>query len=99
MELIDIQQKILEKAKGYTKQYNIELTPDFVLIKLYEEVGELSQAYLVHQKKSRPTKYQDSSQVKESLSQELADVLGMSMTLAALLDIDLEEALNKKWEI
>jgi len=97
MEFKDIQQKVVENAIRYGKKYNIEIDEDFALIKLYEEVGEFSQAILIHRKKSRPEKHVEESISKRELAKELADVVGMAMVNAHLLGIDLEEAINKKW--
>jgi len=88
---------VVENAFNYGKKYNIEIDEDFALFKLYEEVGELAQFVLIHRKKCRPEKYMSEEKSKKELAQELADVLGMVMVNAHLLDIDLEEAINKKW--
>jgi len=39
MEFKDIQQKVVENAICYGKEYNVKIDQDFALIKLYEEVG------------------------------------------------------------
>ena len=97
MDFQEIQKKVVENAFNYGKKYNVEIDEDFALFKLYEEVGELAQAVLIHRKKCRPEKYLSDEKSKEELAQELADVLGMVIVNAHLLDIDLEEAINKKW--
>ena len=97
MKFKDIQQKVVENAVRYGKKYNVKIDEDFALIKLYEEVGEFSQAVLIHKKKSRPEKHVDENVSKKELAKELADVVGMAMVNAHLLDIDLEEAIDKKW--
>ena len=97
MKFKDIQQKVVENAIRYGKEYDVKIDEDFALIKLYEEVGEFSQAVLIHRKKSRPEKYVAESISKRELAKELADVVGMAMVNAHLLDIDLEEAIDKKW--
>jgi NTP pyrophosphatase (non-canonical NTP hydrolase) len=97
MEFKEIQKKVIENAINYCKKYNIEIDEDWALFKLYEEVGELAQSVLIHRKKCRPEKYITKEKSKEELAQELADVLGMIMVNAYLLDIDLEEAITKKW--
>jgi len=97
MEFKDLQNKITQNAFDYGKKYNIEIDKDFAILKLYEEVGEFAQAVLIHKKKSRPEKYISEEKAKEEVAKELADVMGMIMVNAHLLDIDLEEALEKKW--
>ena len=96
MEFKELQNKAVQNAFTYGKKYNIDIDKDFALLKLYEEVGEFAQAVLVYRKKSRPEKYISKENAKEELSKELADVLGMVMVNAHLLDIDLEKALKEK---
>lgn len=97
MEFKELQKKVVENAIKYGEKYNIKIDEDFALFKLYEEVGELSQAVLIHRKKSRPEKHVSEEGSKKELAKELADVLGMVIVNAHLLDIDLEDAVNKKW--
>ena len=97
MDFQELQNKIFKNAIEYGKKYNITIDEDFALIKLYEEMGELSQAVLIHRKKSRPEKYKPEEISKEELAQELADVLGVTIVNAKLLGINLEDALKRKW--
>jgi NTP pyrophosphatase (non-canonical NTP hydrolase) len=97
MKFKDIQQKVVENAIRYGKEYNVKIDEDFALIKLYEEVGELSQAILIHRKKSRPEKHVAENVSKREVAKELADVVGMAIVNAHLLNIDLEDAIDKKW--
>ena len=97
MEFKDIQSKVMENAINYGKNYKIEIDEEFALIKLFEEVGELAQAVLIHRKKSRPEKHVSEEKPKEHLAEELADVIGMAMVNAKLLGVDLESMLIKKW--
>ena len=96
MEFKELQNKAVQNTIRYGKEYNIDIDKNFAILKLYEEVGEFAQAVLIHSKKSRPEKYISKENAKENLSKELADVLGMVMVNAHLLDIDLEKALRKK---
>jgi NTP pyrophosphatase (non-canonical NTP hydrolase) len=97
MKFKDIQKGVVENALRYGKEYNVKIDEDFALIKLYEEVGEFSQAVLIHRKKSRPEKLVSEDISKRELAKELADVVGMAMVNAHLLGIDLEEVIYKKW--
>jgi NTP pyrophosphatase (non-canonical NTP hydrolase) len=97
MDFKQLQNKIVENALNYGKKYNIKIDEEFALLKLYEEVGELAQAVLIHKKKSRPEKHVAEHISKNELAKELADVVGMAIVNAHLLGIDLEDALDKKW--
>lgn len=97
MEFKDLQNKIVQNAKKYSKKYKVEIDEDFAFLKLYEEVGELSQAMIIHKKKCRPEKFVSCKISKQELAKELADVIGMAIVLANILKIDLERALDKKW--
>ena len=97
MEFKELQKKVVENAINYGKKYNVQIDEDFALLKLYEEVGELAQAVLIHRKKSRPEKHLPEAMSKKELAKELADIAGLVMVNAHLLDIDLEEAIDKKW--
>lgn len=97
MEFKTLEKQIVHNAFEYGKRYNIKIDEDFALFKLYEELGEVAQAVLIHRKKSRPEKHLPEQESKKELAKELADIVGMVMVNAHLLDIDLEEALVKKW--
>lgn len=97
MEFKELQEKMLKTAEKYGERYNININEDFALLKLYEEVGEFAQAVLIHRKQSRPEKFLSEEKSKEELGKELADVVGMAVLNAHLLNIDLEDAIIKKW--
>ena len=48
MDFKELQKGVVENAINYGKKYNVQIDEDFALIKLYEEVGELAQAVLIH---------------------------------------------------
>jgi NTP pyrophosphatase (non-canonical NTP hydrolase) len=83
-------------AINYGQKYNVIIDEDFALLKLYEEVGELTQAVLTHRKKSRPEKHVSEEISKRELAKELSDVVGMAIVDAHLLGTDLEDAIDNK---
>ncbi len=97
MEFKKVEEGIVKNAMEYGEKYNVKIDEDFALLKLYEEVGELSQAVLIHRKKSRPEKYLNTDASLKEVADELADVLGMVIVNAHLFGVDLEEAVNRKW--
>ena len=85
----------LVRARGWDKASDLET---FLLFT--EEVGELAKAYRRHRNLfTEHSKATESSQSKEELASELADVLSYVFDLARRLDIDLEEAAIRKEEI
>lgn len=97
MTFTDLQNKIVKRAFAYGKENKISIDSDFSILKLYEEVGEFTQALLIHNKKSRPSKHVSEKDSHQLVSQELADVLCLTILNAYLLKVDLEEAIKKKW--
>jgi len=97
MNFKEVEEKVIHNAMSYGQKYGIEIDEDFALLKLYEEVGEFAQAVLIHRKKSRPEKHVTEEASKKELANELADIVGMAMVNAKLFNIDLEEAIYKKW--
>lgn len=97
MDFKKLQEFIVENAFAYGKRNNVKIDKELAIIKLYEEVGEFSQALLIHQKKCRPEKYVSEEISKRELGYELADVLCLVVVNAHLLGIDLEDAIDKKW--
>lgn len=97
MDFKELQNKVVLNAMNYGKKYNVEIDEEFALLKLYEEVGELAQAVLIHKKKSRPEKFVSEEASKKELANELADIMGLLIVNAHLLRIDLEEAIERKW--
>lgn len=97
MHFSELQKKVIANAKRYGKKHGVKITEDFALLKLYEEVGELAQAVLIHRKWSRPEKHVARRVSKQKVAEEMADVVGMAIVCAYLLEIDLEGALDKKW--
>ncbi len=97
MDFKELEEKVIENAKRYCRECDIELDENFALFKLYEEVGELAQSILIHRKKCRKEKYLSKEQSKDELAKEIADILGMLIVVSYLLEIDMEEAIKKKW--
>ena len=97
MEFKQLQEKIVQNALRYGKEFGVDIDKEFATLKLVEEVGEFAQALLIHEKKSRPEKFLEEEKSKEELAKELADVVGMAIVNAHLLGIDIESALEKKW--
>ncbi|MBU2566899.1 hypothetical protein KKG46_05075 [Patescibacteria group bacterium] len=97
MHFKDIQKAVLKQAKSYEKRYNLKIDKQFAMYKLIEEVGEFSQAVLIHDRKSRPEKFLPKKESQYEVGLELADVICMAIVNADRLGIDIEQAISDKW--
>ena len=97
MTFEELQKGILKVAELYSERFGVTIDQDFTLLKLVEEVGEYSQAVLVHRKKSKPEKHVSENESKKLIANELADIIGLAIMNANLFGIDLENAIKEKW--
>lgn len=97
MDFLELQNKIVANAERYSKKHDILINDDYAIHKLYEEVGEFAQAWLIHNRKCRASKYVEKEASKKMLAHELADIIGIAVVIANLQGIDLEEAIYQKW--
>lgn len=97
MEIKQLQNNASKVFLNNLKRDNIEASQDYLIMKLIEELGEFVQSFLVHKKRCRPAKYMSTQKSKREISKELADLLGIIFVIAKTINIDVEEALVKKW--
>lgn len=97
MDFRELSEKVVRNALAYGEKYDVRIDKEFAALKLFEEAGEFAQALLVYDKKSRPEKFMSEEKSRQDLAEELADVIGMAIVAAHVLDIDITEALDKKW--
>lgn len=93
MELRAAQADVEAVSRAYARLHGIERTDDWLLLKLGEDVGELTQAYLAATGRSRRPVAEGEAAVRA----ELADVLAHVLLLATRLEVDLDAALEDKW--
>jgi NTP pyrophosphatase (non-canonical NTP hydrolase) len=80
----------------YAERHGIDRTDDWFVLKLNEEVGELTQAYLALSGQARD-KGRAADQRDEDFRAELADVFAQVLLLAERFDIDLSAEVHRKW--
>lgn len=83
-------------SAGYAEVYAVDRTPDWMLVKLMEELGELSQAWLVASGQGRDRNLSQQQQ-QDAVAAECADVVAMSLLTARRMGVDVEAALTDKW--
>jgi len=86
--------KIAAVSDIYASRYGIDRSGDWHLLKLQEEMGELTQAYLTVQGRTRRPA---DAAARKALEREMADVLGMLLLLARDEGVDLDAAVAEKW--
>lgn len=91
MELKALQADVLRISDIYAVEHGIDRDRDWPLLKLQEELGELTAEHL------RLTSRARGEPNAEALGDEAADVLGMLLIYCARAGIDLDEAMRRKW--
>lgn len=96
MDLQVLTKNIETVAGQYSEKFNITYTNDWFLLKLQEEFGEMTQAYLMLTQRTR-RKIPSTQEGKQVLAEEIADTLAYILLFAKNMHIDPEEAIIKKW--
>lgn len=81
---------------GYAAREGIDRDDDWFLLKLVEEVGELTQIQLARTGRSKPRGFTP-TELDAKLAEECADVLGHILLFARRNGVDLGAALDAKW--
>ncbi|RZJ40987.1 MAG: phosphoribosyl-ATP pyrophosphohydrolase [Brevundimonas sp.] len=95
MNLTALQASVLRISDIYAAEHNIDRdragAGDWALLKLQEELGELTAEHLRLSSRARGTPD------TQALGDEAADVLGMLLIYCDRAGIDLEAAMQRKW--
>ncbi|WP_417485911.1 phosphoribosyl-ATP pyrophosphohydrolase [Maricaulis sp.] len=86
--------KIVRVSDIYAAHFDIDRSGDWPLLKLQEEVGELTQAYLTTTGRTRRPA---DDAARKQLALEMADALGMLLIMAKAEGIDMDAAMQDKW--
>ncbi len=85
-----------QASHRYAKANGIERDPDWYLLKLQEEVGEVTQAWNRLSGRGR-SKGKTQDEMRQDLADETADLLGHVLLLAHNNGLDLETSIKRKW--
>ena len=96
MDLSGWTDEVEEISQQYAARFGVERTSPWFLLKLQEEVGELTQAYLQATGQGRD-KGRSAGELRQDLEAEVADVLAMLLLFARHHGVDVEDALDRKW--
>jgi len=93
-DFITTQSKFLRKYYSSADKDKLILA---TVVKLSEELGELSQEVLAHQSLQRKEKLKNHD--PQNLAKEFADLIITTLILAKWMDIDIDQALEEKIKI
>ena len=96
MELQKLSDEVEIISRAYARIHGLERTDDWLVLKLHEEVGELTQAFLNLSGRSRDRGLSE-DEVRDAFRGEVADALGQLLLVARRFDVDLTEELERKW--
>ncbi|WUJ68568.1 pyrophosphatase [Kribbella soli] len=96
MDLETLSERLEKLSVRYGERLGFERDPDWFLLKLQEEVGELTQAYLQHTGRAR-SKGSTPDQIRDTFHQEFADVFCQLLLFAKQHDVDLPAEIESKW--
>lgn len=91
MTINDLTAAVLRISDLYAAEHDIDRDRDWALLKLQEELGELTAEHLRLTRRARGTPDET------ALGDEAADVLGMLLIYCARSGVDLEKAMQRKW--
>ena len=91
MDLKGLQADVLRISDIYAAEHEIDRDRDWALLKLQEELGELTAEHLRLTGRARGTPD------AQALGDEAADVLGMLLIYCARAGVDLDQAMQRKW--
>lgn len=94
--LKELQARFDAASLSYCDLHGLERDQDWVMLKLQEEIGELTQVWNTKTGRGRD-KGLSQSDVYQALSDEVADALGMLLVFAHQHGLDLESAIARKW--
>lgn len=83
-------------SRRYADHNGIVRDPDWFMLKLHEEVGELTQSW--NRLRGRGlAKGRSEEEIRRDLADEAADVLGHILLFARANGVDLAAAVERKW--
>lgn len=96
MDIQKLSADVEEVSKIYASKFNIERDSDWFVFKLQEEIGELTQAYLMLKGRAR-MKGKNMEEIRADFESEVGDVLSHVLLLANHFHVDLDKVIEEKW--
>ncbi|AKU18118.1 MazG nucleotide pyrophosphohydrolase domain-containing protein [Luteipulveratus mongoliensis] len=98
MDIRELTAQVEQISQTYASRFDITRDDNWQILKLHEEVGELTQAHLMRQGQARQ-KGLTPEAIDAAFREEVADVLSQVLLLAHHHRIDVEQAIADKWLI
>src|ERR1700744_883413 len=96
MDLRLLEDNLEAVSRLYAERYGIDRNDNWFVLKLHEEVGELTQAFLMRAGQARD-KGLPPVELDRGFRAELSDVLAQVLIMARHFDVDVERELERKW--
>lgn len=96
MEINELTNTVKQVAEGYSKKFDVPYDGDWFLLKLQEELGEMTQKYLIMTNRTR-RKPESEAEARAALAEEIADTFSYVLLFADYVGADVEEAVKAKW--
>ena len=96
MTLNEMAEKIEIVATRYADEYNITRDDDWYVFKLQEELGELTQKFLMMSNRARQKGFSP-EEIRLQFEDEVADTFSLLVLLARHFEVDMENAVDRKW--
>ena len=96
MDIRELTVQVEQVSQVYATRFGIERDSNWQILKLHEEVGELTQAHLMRQGQAR-SKGHSAAEIEATFRAEVADVLSHILLLAHHHDIDIVDEVERKW--
>lgn len=96
MNLKEISDKLGKVSDIYAEKFGIRRDDDWFVLKIQEELGELTSAHLKLTQRARLGE-QSQADLEKNLQDEIADVLALTLLYAKHRGVDPEQAIKSKW--
>jgi NTP pyrophosphatase (non-canonical NTP hydrolase) len=96
MDLRQLTDDVETISQRYAEVFNFERDDAWFLLKLQEEVGELTQAFLMRRGQAR-SKGLTPDELEANFRAEIADVLCQLLLMARHYEVDVAAEVERKW--
>ena len=96
MDVETLQREVESVSALYAERFGIDRTDDWLILKLNEEVGELTRAYLARAGQARD-RGRSTGEIEDDFRSEIADAFAHILLIAERFDVDIPAVIQRKW--